>query len=131
MLSRRLSLSSLLIVCCLTVASLVSWPSRAEADSARVKFYVAEYRLKLVVAEGFGVQQPPLVLELRGKGSVLGGDKVEFRWTVPDATPYLELLSACGLGRLNGVVSLGASTGNRSIEGTGPLMELNCRMILK
>jgi len=129
--SRSFPISLLLIVLCLSTMTIVSAPSEADARNWQVKFFVTEYRLKMVVPEDPREPVPAMTLELRGKGSVHGGDKVEFRWVVPDATPYLPLLNACGPARLNGAVALGGSSEDRLIEGTGPLSELTCRMILK
>jgi len=129
--SRNLPVFLFLFVLCLTTAAIVSTPSKAEASNWLVKFFVTEYRLKMVMPEEKGAAQLPMSLELRGKGSVHGGDKVEFKWSVPDSRPYLPLLSACGPGRLNGAVAIGGQAQDRLIEGTGPLAELSCRMILK
>ena len=108
-------------------------PRPAEAGVASVKFFVTEYRLKVnPAASGKASSHPLVVMEIRGRASIHGSDKIEFRWEVPDAGPYLELLAACGTGRLNGFAALTDQGGtSKLIEGSGPLIELSCRMILK
>jgi len=120
---------AVIVLASLTLATLLL-PAPAEAGRLQVKFFVTEYRLKLGDPHD-GTEALPMTLEFRGKASLHGGDKVDFRWMVEDATPYLPLLSSCGTGRLHGAAALANEGTDRLIEGRGPLAELSCRMILK
>lgn len=114
-----------LVLAALFVLPLLS-PAPADAAGALVKFFVTDYRLKMGGESGSKIE-----LTLRGRASVYGSDKIEFEWKIPDATPYLPMLSACSVGTLNGSVSVDDDEGESKIEGSGPLTELSCRVILK
>jgi hypothetical protein len=109
--------------------ALFAAPTSADAaGSALVKFFVTEFRLKSTPEMGAKIE-----LELRGRASIYGSDKVEFKWKVPDAAPYLEVLKACNNGSINGAAAVDSDSGDSGsvIEGSGPLAELSCRVILK
>ncbi len=121
---RRLSALGL----ALSLTLIASPTTSSAAGSALVKFFVTDFRLKST-PEMAG----KLELELRGRASLYGSDKVEFKWKVPDATPYLEILKACNNGSINGAVAVDSDSDDSGsvIEGSGPLAELSCRVILK
>jgi hypothetical protein len=131
-------MTRLLTVLCVAVlavsAATILIPEPAEARSRGVKFFVVKWRLtyeraNTVTAED-GSQTTPLELRIRGKASLDGQDfDKDFEMTIKDASPFLEILRTCGMGRLNGVVD-DYDTEGRKVIGER-LVELNCRAILK
>lgn len=109
----------------------------ADAATSGLKFWAAEYRVfytpGAVDAEGvLGPAKARLVI--KGRASAYGGDKVDFKWTEPDAIRWLPILQVCGggQGKLSGYISSQTDqTADRGIEGSGPIEELDCRVILK
>jgi len=112
--------------------ALVPQPAAAGGD---VKFFVVEWRLTWVDApvrtnEDGTTTTAPLELKLKGKASLDGVDfDKDFEMVVKDATPYLEILRTCGMGRLSGMVD-DYDTESRTVLGRR-MSELNCRAILK
>ena len=108
------------------LAPLVLLPSSDAFSAGFAKFSIESYKVMMTA------DKPELIgLELRGRVSMYGGDKMDFRWVVPDANMWLPILNNCTSGRLSGEVDLGRNTGGREIEGEGPLASLQCRVILK
>jgi hypothetical protein len=129
---------SLLLVLAATLF-VTAAPSSADAARATsIKFWVSEFRvtqeMPTDVPEG-EVVLPSITLELTGRASAYGGEKVEFQYKVSNAQMWLHVLHACAGGgaRLSGVVA-GAGRideDSKMISGEGPLAELTCRQILK
>ncbi len=124
----------------LAAASLVT-SAPTDADAARansVKFWASEFKVSQEmprdVAEG-EIVLPTITLEIKGRASAYGGDKVDFSYEVPDARMWLDLLQVCSgsSARLSGVIASNAriDEDGRSINGKGGLESLNCRQILK
>ena len=109
----------------------------ADAASRGLKFWAAEYRVYYMPGEvdADGVLGPAKArLVIKGRASAYGGDKVDFKWTEPDAVRWLPILQVCGggQGKLSGHISSQTDqTDDRGIEGSGPIDELDCRIILK
>ena len=124
----------------LTVASALTLTPTA-ADAARassVKFWASEFKVSQEmpkdVPEG-EIAIPKITLEIRGRASAYGGDKVDFEFSVPDARMWLDLLQICSgsSARLSGTIAGDSriQEDDRKIVGEGKLEELNCRQILK
>lgn len=123
------ALAAALVV--LSTSVLVPQPATAGSG---VKFFIVEWRLtweeeNVRTAED-GTKTTPLHLKLKGKASLDGQDfDKDFEMEVRDASPYIEVLKACGMGRLSGVVD-DYDTEGRTVIGRR-LAEINCRAILK
>ena len=135
---RRLILVPLALVA--LGALFLSGGQDALAATATIKFFAAEYRVTYAPGpsttdeEGNRVEGKVKVeLDIRGRASAYGGDKVDFKWTEPDAERWLPVLQVCGggQGKLQGEISSQVDQNDRGIEGSGPIDELNCRIILK
>ncbi len=113
----------------------LSGASDAEAGKATIKFWAKDYKVEYTPAymSGEELVAATVVLEVTGRASAYGGDKVDFEWTDPNGARWLPLLQVCGggQGRLTGTISSQVDQSDRGIEGKGPIDELNCRVILK
>lgn len=124
----------------LVAACLISLaPTDADAGRANsIKFWASEFKvgqeMPRDVAEGELVL-PVITLEIKGRASAYGGEKVDFSYEVPDARMWLDLLQVCSgsSARLSGVIASNAriEENGRTITGKGALESLNCRQILK
>ena len=103
------------------------------AQAGEVRGTVIEYRLTQgadlyrMMGE---IKVPVIELEIRGTAKVYDA-QVDLRWTVADADPYLKLITACSGGRLTVVLDADYDSGDKRIEGKGPIRELYCRTILR
>ena len=132
--NRRLLLALLALVIGLLSVPILG--SNNDAEAARgVKFFVVEWRLewerngKEVIKEDGSVVKV-LGLRIKGRASLDGRDfDKDFEMEVADATPYLEILRTCGMGRMSGsVIDYDSEDGKvigREID------TLSCRAILK
>jgi hypothetical protein len=103
------------------------------AHAGEVRGTVIEYRLTQgdEIYKMMGEVKVPLIeLEIRGTAKVYDA-QVDLRWTVPDADPYLKLISACSGGRLSVVLDAEYDSGDKKIEGKGTIREMYCRTILR
>ncbi len=137
MLFRRFAM---FLVVATVAGSLLSGTQDAEAARATIKFWAAEYRVFYTPGETTTdkkgneiVGEPTVKLTIRGRASAYGGDKVDFKWTEPNGSRWLDVLQVCGggNGKLQGNISSQVDQNERGIEGSGPIDDLNCRVILK
>ena len=114
-------------------------PTDADAGRANsIKFWASEFKVSQEmprdVAEG-EIVVPTITLEVKGRASAYGGEKVDFSYEVPDARLWLDILQICSgsSARLSGVIAANAriDEDGRTITGKGALESLNCRQILK
>ncbi|MCO4771730.1 MAG: hypothetical protein KDA24_16995 [Deltaproteobacteria bacterium] len=123
------------------VAALFVTSAPTDADAARansIKFWASEFKITQEmpqnVAEG-EIAIPTMSLEIKGRASAYGGEKVDFEYKVPDARLWLDMLQACSgsSARLSGVIAANAriDEDSKMIEGKGGLQSLVCRQILK
>jgi hypothetical protein len=131
--TRHSSIRALLILALTLVVGATAVPTTAQAGDTDVKFTVTEYRLDQgkdlykMIGE---VRIPIIELEFRGTAKMFDA-QVEVKWKVEDAEPYLKLLNSCSGGRLNALVEADFDAGDKKITGTGDLVELRCRRILR
>jgi len=133
---RFLRLAPLALIAALFVTSAPSTADAARANS--IKFWASEFKVTQTmptnVPEG-EVALPTITLEIKGRASAYGGEKVDFEFEVPQAQMWLDLLQICSgsSARLSGVIASNAriDEDGRTITGKGGLAELNCRQILK
>ena len=124
-----------LVACSIAALVLVS-ASLGYAPSAQageVRGTVIEYRLsqgKDLYRMIGDVKVPIIELELRGTAKLFDS-QVDLRWTVEDAEPYLKLITACSGGRLTVQLDADYESGDKKIEGKGPIRDLYCRTILR
>ncbi len=127
---------SLYVALALTIAAaaaMVFTPAPAAAGDGP-KFFVVEWRLDwdeddYTTAED-GTRVYALKLKMKGRASLDGRDfDKDFEMELADATPYLELLRTCAMGRMSGSVSR-YDTQSGKIIGE-KLSSLSCRAILK
>lgn len=122
-------------------AALFMTVGPAPADAARVtsiKFWASEFRvgqeMPTNVPEG-EIVLPVITLEIKGRASAYGGEKVEFEYEVTNAQVWLDVLQVCSgsSARLSGVVASSGiiNEGSNMITGKGGLAQLTCRQILK
>ncbi|GEM_PF-1941307 len=139
MLFRRLAL--FLIVAAAVGGMLISDTQDAEAARrGSIQFWAAEYRVYYTPGKQstnddgeLEFSQPTVELKIRGRASAYGGDKVDFKWEEPNGAQWLPVLQVCGggQGKLQGNISAQVDQSDRGIEGTGPIDDMNCRVILK
>jgi len=133
----RLIRSALLVLA--AVLFVTAGPTSAEAAKANnIKFWASEFKVSQEmptnVPEG-EVALPIITLEIKGRASAYGGEKVEFEYEVTNAQIWLDVLQVCSgsSARLSGLISGNAriDEDSKMISGKGGLQELNCRQILK
>ena len=121
------------------VLFLTLGPAPADAGRATsIKFWASEFKvgqkMPTNVPEG-EIALPVITLEIKGRASAYGGEKVEFEYEVTDAMLWLDVLQVCSgsSARLSGVVASSGNIdeGSKMISGKGGLAELTCRQILK
>jgi hypothetical protein len=132
--NRRFQFALLALLVGLMTVPLFGAGSTADAGSG-VKFFVVEWRLtwekdgKEIIKEDGSIQKV-LVLKIRGRASLDGRDfDKDFEMEVADATPYLEILRTCGMGRMSGTVDDYTTEGSTVIG--KDLDTMACRAILK